>query len=71
MITAAGMLSKYVQQLGRLSIQQATTVAEAEHYSSVIMLSLFQAIVDEIQQNSTLIPTTTDTHGAIVAGKVM
>jgi hypothetical protein len=71
-ITAAGMKARYEGKIASLTAQTSNP-AEAAAAADTILLSLFQAIVEEIQANSELVPVTTDsgTAGAgIITGKV-
>lgn len=71
-ITAVGMKARYEDKIAGLTAQTSSPAAAAAA-ADAILLSLFQAIVEEIQANSELVPATTDsgTAGAgIITGKV-
>ena len=71
-ITANGMKTRYESKIASLTTQTSDPAAAAVA-GNAILLSLFQAIVEEIQANSELVPVTKDsgTAGAgIITGKV-
>lgn len=71
-MTANGMKTRYESKIASLTAQTSDPAAAAAA-GNAILLSLFQAIVEEIQANSELVPVTQDsgTAGAgIITGKV-
>lgn len=71
-ISAAGMKTRYESKIASLTAQTSNP-GEAAAAADAILRSLFEAIVEEIQANSELVPITKDsgTAGAgIITGKV-
>lgn len=71
-ITAAGMKTRYEGKIASLTAQTSDPGAAAAA-ADAILLSLFEAVVEEIQANSELVPITKDSGTAgsgIITGKV-
>lgn len=71
-ISAAGMKDRYFAKIVSLT-SQGNNPAEAIAQSDAIILSLFEAICEEIVANSELVPVTSDSGSAgtgIITGTV-
>jgi hypothetical protein len=70
-LTAASMLSKI--KAARVALAQTSDAGTAESNSDAAMLAFCQGIIDEIVENSELVPVSKDSGAAgagIITGKV-